>query len=88
MIAAGQGRDAQKLFDMIFHDIELSFREIGVGDLAVPKKMKKWMKDFNGITQAHAAANADHVEITQRNVFGDDATVSPEFQDYINGLFQ
>lgn len=88
MIAAGQGRNAQKLFDMIFNDIELSFREIGVGDLAVPKKMKKWMKDFNGITQAHAAANADHVEITQRNVFGDDGAVSPEFQDYIRGLFK
>ena len=52
---ANDGRATQALFDMIFRDIELSFREIGVGDLAVPKKMKAFMKDFNGILQAHAA---------------------------------
>lgn len=83
-----EGRNAQMLFDMIFRDVEFSFREIGVGDLAVPKRMKKWMKDFNGVVQAHAAANADHVEITRRNVFGDDARLSTSFQTYINKLFE
>ena len=58
------GEKSQSLFDLIFRDIELSFREIGVGDLAVPKKMKKWMKDFNGIIQAHSDKGADHVNVT------------------------
>ena len=80
-------RDKQALFDMIFQDIEYSFREIGVGDLSVPKKMKRYMKDFNGIIQAHAAANADHVDITRRNVFGDDGRLPSKFATYINGLF-
>jgi cytochrome b pre-mRNA-processing protein 3 len=80
-------RKSQALFDMIFRDIELSFREIGVGDLAVPKKMKAWMKDFNGIIQAHAASNADHVEITRRNVFDEDFKMSNNFKKYIQNLF-
>ena len=83
-----QGRMAQDVFDKIFIDIELSFREIGVGDLAVPKKMKRYMKDFNGIIQAHAVANADHVDITRRNVFGEDGGVTPEFELYIKRLFK
>jgi len=79
---------SQTLFDMIFQDIEYSFREIGVGDLAVPKKMKAYMKDFNGIIHAHAAANADHIAITARNLFGDEnATLKPRFKTYIKGLF-
>lgn len=83
----GEGAKSQALFDKIFADIELSFREIGVGDLAVPKRMKKYMKDFNGVIQAHAAANADHAMIASRNVFNDDAQMSPEFKKYIEELF-
>ena len=71
---AGEGKESQYLFDLIFKDIELSFREIGVGDLGVPKKMKRYMQDFNGIIQGHAAANADHVDITRRNVFGENTS--------------
>lgn len=85
--ASRESKASQKLFDMIFRDIELSFREIGVGDLAVPKRMKRYMQDFNGMMQAHAAANADHADITARNVFGDEPQISTEFKTYINGLF-
>ena len=81
-------KQAQTLFDRIFRDIELSFREIGVGDLAVPKKMKKYMQHFNGLIQAHAKADADHAAITRRNVFGDDGDMSPDFEHYIKELFQ
>ena len=82
-----QGPRAQKLFDMIFRDIELSFREIGVGDLAVPKKMKRYMQDFNGLMQLHAAADADHVDITRRNVFGEEGELPSDFEIYIKGIF-
>lgn len=82
-----ESRNSQKLFDMIFRDIELSFREIGVGDLAVPKKMKRYMQDFNGIIQAHAELNSDHIDITKRNVFGETGVINPAFENYIKGLF-
>lgn len=80
--------ESQSLFDNIFNEIELSFREIGVGDLAVPKKMKRYMQDFNGIIQAHAISNADHADITRRNVFGDDGVIKDNFIAYINELFR
>lgn len=84
----GNTTKAQILFDKIFADIELSFREIGVGDLGVPKKMQRYMKDFNGIIQAHSADDADHVDITRRNVFGDDGEISQDFANYIKRLFK
>lgn len=83
----GQRNKSQALFDMIFTEIEYSFREIGVGDLSVPKKMKRYMQDFNGLMHAHSAANADHVAITQRHVFGEDHDISENFATYIKGLF-
>jgi len=88
LINKGYSKTSQTLFDKIFSDIELSFREIGVGDLGVPKKMKRYMKDFNGIIHAHAAANADHAEITRRNVFGDEGVMDGNFKLYIEGLFK
>lgn len=82
--------ESQYLFDLIFRDIELSFREIGVGDLSVPKKMKAYMKDFNGILHAYGAVNADYAAITLRNVFGEGEgrALSPEFEKYITNLFK
>ena len=81
-------KQSQALYDTIFQDIEYSFREIGVGDLAVPKKMKRYMKDFNGMIQAHAAANANHADIARRNIFGDDGKINAKFKTYIKGLFK
>jgi cytochrome b pre-mRNA-processing protein 3 len=77
----------QILFDMIFRDIELSFREIGVGDLGVPKKMKAYMNDFNGLLHAHREKNADHIAITGKNVFNDGQGVNKDFAQYIEALF-
>jgi cytochrome b pre-mRNA-processing protein 3 len=85
-----RGEEPQKsqiLFDRIFQDIEYSFREIGVGDLAVPKKMKRYMKDMNGMIQAHMADDANHVDIVRRNVFGDDGNMNGSFKKYIEELF-
>jgi cytochrome b pre-mRNA-processing protein 3 len=41
-------RLGQTLFDQMFTTIDLTLREMGVGDLGVPKHMKKMMKAFNG----------------------------------------
>jgi cytochrome b pre-mRNA-processing protein 3 len=90
MIAAiknGRTSDSQILFDLIFKDIEQSFREIGVGDLAVPKKMKRYMQDFNGLLRAHEVATANHAAITGRSVFGDETAITPDFKTYIERLY-
>lgn len=37
---------AQQLFDYFFHDMDRTLRELGVGDLAVGKKIKSMLKLF------------------------------------------
>lgn len=44
-IGMGEGV-SQSLFDIFFNDMDRSMRENGVGDLAVPKRIKKMMKVF------------------------------------------
>lgn len=39
-------KQSQTLFDTFFYDMDRSMRESGVGDLAVPKRIKKMMKVF------------------------------------------
>lgn len=38
----------QTLFDLMFKNMDQGMREMGVGDLSVPKQMKKMMQAFNG----------------------------------------
>lgn len=45
---------AQVLIDEFFMDVEHSLRELGVGDVGVPKRMKKLAKMFYGRTAAYA----------------------------------
>lgn len=41
-------RLAQDLFDVMFHEMEQTLRQRGVGDLSVPKHMKRMMRGFRG----------------------------------------
>jgi cytochrome b pre-mRNA-processing protein 3 len=50
------GKLAQALFDEMFLNLEFTAREMGVGDLAVPHRIKKWMEGFNGRAQSYRAA--------------------------------
>jgi cytochrome b pre-mRNA-processing protein 3 len=43
---------AQTLFDLFFKDMDRSLREMGVGDLTVPKKVKKMSELFYGLLGA------------------------------------
>lgn len=45
-----KSKKAQAMFDYVLRDIQESFRQIGVGDLAVPHKMKDLMRAANGLT--------------------------------------
>lgn len=46
----------QALFDKFFMTCEVSLREMGVGDLAVPYKLKTMMKAFHGHALAYQEA--------------------------------
>ncbi|MCV3240298.1 ubiquinol-cytochrome C chaperone family protein [Mesorhizobium sp. ZC-5] len=47
---------AQILTDQFFSDVEHSLRELGIGDMGVPKRMKKLARMFYGRTTAYADA--------------------------------
>lgn len=51
---------AQALFDRMFRMMELNLRESGVGDLGIPKHIKKMMKAFNGRFHAYGEAVSVH----------------------------
>jgi cytochrome b pre-mRNA-processing protein 3 len=64
----------QKLFDVFCSDLDGNLREMGVGDLAVPKRMKRFGEAFYGRQNAYLAAfaAADERELEKalaRNIF-------------------
>lgn len=56
----GQGSEgrklAQALFDVMFREMEQTLRQRGVGDLSVPKHMKRMMRGFRGRALAFDSA--------------------------------
>lgn len=65
----GQGRAAdslgQELADAFFLDVDHSLRELGIGDMGVPKRMKKLARMFYGRVNSYEAAidAADEVQL-------------------------
>lgn len=49
----GTNELSQKYFDIMFDDIDSNLRELGVGDLAVGKKVKKLAESFYGRIKAY-----------------------------------
>ena len=69
----GNQKHNQILFDVMFRDMEKSLREIGIGDLSVPKHMKRMMNGFNGRVQAYhegIETGTKLDEALRRNVYG------------------
>jgi cytochrome b pre-mRNA-processing protein 3 len=65
----------QQLFDRFCQDIDANFREMGVGDLTVPKEMQKVAEAFYGRAKAYESAltGEDPAALdaaVARNVFG------------------
>lgn len=50
------GEMAQDMTDEFFKDVEHSLRELGIGDLSVPKRMKKLARMFYGRAEAYRQA--------------------------------
>jgi len=64
----------QELFDEFCRDLDANLREMGVGDLAVPKKMQRFAEAFYGRQAAYLAALAaaderDFAMALARNIF-------------------
>lgn len=62
----------QALFDITFADADQTLREMGIGDMGVPKHMRRMMKAFNGRMHAYAQALEDDAleEALRRNLYG------------------
>lgn len=81
---SGSGREkelAQQVINHFFADMDRSLREMGAGDLSVPKKIKKMAAAFNGRMSAYHAAFDDGTREAMtaaiaRNVYPD-AEVAP-----------
>ena len=89
-LEAGGEREAlvaQKVFDLYNTDMDRSLRELGVGDLGVPKRMKKMAERFYGRAAAYGPllAEGDHgglADAFERNVFGAKADGAQPLADY------
>ena len=54
---------SQALFDSVFKDMDQTLREMGIGDMGVPKHMKRMMKAFNGRMYSYQlAVDSDSLE--------------------------
>jgi cytochrome b pre-mRNA-processing protein 3 len=73
---AGKGSAVgQALFDVFCADLDGNLREMGVGDLTVPKRMRRFGEAFYGRQAAYLAALADPSpealeKALARNIFG------------------
>jgi cytochrome b pre-mRNA-processing protein 3 len=72
----------QEVFDRFCQDMDDNLREMGVGDLAVPKQMQRIAGAFYGRAKAYqtAMATADPsalVEALLRNIYADEAAARP-----------
>ncbi len=71
--AAGDEKLSQALFDHMFKAMDETIREIGVGDLSVPKHMRRMMTGFNGRANSYEEVLEDQAamkESLRRNVYG------------------
>ncbi len=71
------GREGRKLgqavFDQMFLDMDRSVREMGIGDLSVPKHMRRMMKAFNGRSRAYSdvlKSGKGLDKVLERNIYG------------------
>lgn len=73
---------AQELTDVFFQDIDHSLRELGIGDMGVPKRMKRLARMFFGRAAAYEAAidagDADALSAALTRNVRPDATEWPE----------
>jgi Uncharacterized conserved protein len=83
------GKDfSQAVFDLFFKDMDRSLREMGAGDLGVPKKIQKMGNIFFGLLAAinEALDRNDRdalAAVLQRNVYGETGGDARALADYV-----
>lgn len=83
---------AQNFTDKLFRHVDSGLREDGVGDLIVPKRMRKLAGSFYGRLEAYTGALAletdnDLTAALGRNVLGDEtAAFAPAIAKYVRAL--
>lgn len=85
------GALAQGFTDRLFRHIDAGLREAGVGDLTVPKRMRRLAGDFYGRLEAYAGAlnaPAALADAIARNILGDagDAAFANKMAAYVVDL--
>jgi len=84
---SGEGEAAtqfsQDLFDLFFRDMDRTLREMGVGDVGVPKRIEKMGSLFYGLSDALGKALVDPdpeamVALMRRNLIDTDQTGDAE----------
>ncbi len=85
---AAEREVAQRVFDLFFQDMDESMRELGVGDLSVPRKVRAMGEAFYGRANVYGAALADAgdgllVAALERNVFGEAENQSVRLARYV-----
>ena len=74
---AGTPELAQRVFDIMFNDMDQALRETGASDISVPRKVRQMAEAFYGRAAAYSAALQDTgkpaslAEALARNVFPD-----------------
>ncbi len=80
-LGADGAKLSQAVFDQLLFSLEETLREIGIGDVGVPKHMRKMVKAFNGRVHAYEAALAGGdealVQSLARNVYRASDSVVP-----------
>jgi len=67
---------SQELYDKCFRNIDKGLREAGIGDMSVPKHMKRMMKGFNGRVHAYSEGLTKGASVKvldaaiERNIYG------------------
>ena len=80
----------QTLFDVMFADMDQTLREKGIGDMGVPKHMKRMMLAFNGRMHAYedGIKNDTLKEALKRNLYGTVSKVKEETLDNMTAYIQ
>ncbi len=84
---------AQEIIDAFFEDVDHSIRELGVGDVSVPKRMKKFAGMFYGRLESYAAAldggdRAALAEALRRNIYPKAGEAAPAMAALAAYLFE
>ena len=80
--SGGAREFSQALFDLFFRDMDRSLREMGAGDLAVPKKIRNMGNLFYGLLASLDTALTSNEQgaveaVLVRNLFGGELTGDP-----------